>query len=206
MNTTYNRLTYEQRYTIETMLRSGHTPTFIARALGRSPSTITREIGRNSRPTGLYRCKHAQVLADENMKEGHYKHVFNASMEKLIREKLGEHQWSPEQICGWCDRQGIDMVSHERIYQFIWQEKANGGQLHLQLRHGSKKYRKRYGSYDRRGGIPNRVSIDERPPGGRYQRAYRRLGNGSYRGCWTQRSDTHNSGTQHRLQRKNQSG
>ena len=163
MNSTYTRLTYEQRYTIETMLRSGHVPTFISKALGRSPSTITREIDRNSTPAGLYRCKYAQMLADENLKEGHYRHVFTTSMEKLIREKLGEHQWSPEQICGWSERQDIDMVSHERIYQFIWQDKANGGQLYLQLRHGSKKYRKRYGSYGKRGNIPNRVSIDERP-------------------------------------------
>ena len=163
MNSTYTRLTYEQRYTIETMLRSGHVPTFISKALGRSPSTITREIDRNSTPAGLYRCKYAQMLADENLKEGHYRYVFTTSMEKLIREKLGEHQWSPEQICGWSERQDIDMVSHERIYQFIWQDKANGGQLYLQLRHGSKKYRKRYGSYGKRGNIPNRVSIDERP-------------------------------------------
>lgn len=164
MNTTYTRLTYEQRYAIETMLGSGHGPTYIAKALGRSPSTVTREIGRNSTPTGLYRSKHAQMLADENLKEGHYKKKFTASMEKLIREKLGEHQWSPEQICGRCALDDIDMVSHERIYQFIWKDKANGGRLYQQLRHGSKKYRKRYGSYDKRGGIPNRVSIDERPP------------------------------------------
>lgn len=163
MNLTYTQLSYEQRYAIETMLRSGDDRTTIAKALGRPASTITREIKRNSPTRGRYRARHAQMLAEERKREGHYKHVFNDSMEKLIREKIGEHQWSPEQICGWSGLQGIDMVSHERIYQFIWQEKQQGGQLYLQLRHGSKKYRKRYGSYDRRGGIPDRVSIDQRP-------------------------------------------
>jgi IS30 family transposase len=103
------------------------------------------------------------MLADERKREGHYKTVFTGAMQRLIREKLGEHQWSPEQIHGWCGTQGIDMVSHERIYQFIWQDRADGGQLYRNLRHGSRKYRKRYGSYQKRGGIPNRVSIDERP-------------------------------------------
>jgi IS30 family transposase len=164
MNSSYTRLSYEQRYVIETMLRSGSNSKGIADALGRSASTVTREIARNSTPRGLYRAAHAQMLTDERSRDGHHKTKFSSAMEKLIREKLGEHQWSPEQICGWCRRQGIDMVSHERIYRYIWKEKKDGGQLYLQLRHGSKKYRKRYGSYDRRGGIPGRVSIDERPP------------------------------------------
>lgn len=163
MNSTYTQLTYEQRYVIETMLRAENDAADIARFLDRSPSTITREISRNRTSSGLYRAKHAQMLADERKKEGHYKTVFNSNMEKLIREKLGKHQWSPDQICGWCEREDIDMVSHERIYQFLWQDKRQGGQLYQQLRHGSKKYRKRYGSYDKRGGIPSRVSIDERP-------------------------------------------
>ena len=45
----------------------------------------------------------------------------------------------------------------------IYADKANGGDLYRHLRVASKPYRKRYGSYDRRGKIKNRVSIDERP-------------------------------------------
>ena len=56
------------------------------------------------------------------------------------------------------------MVSHERIYQHIWADKREGGILYQHLRHIPKKYRKRYGSKQERGQIPNRVSIDERPP------------------------------------------
>ena len=53
-------------------------------------------------------------------------------------------------------------ISHEWIYQYIYQDKLYGGTLHQHLR-CKKKRRKRYGSYDRRGQIINRVSIDERP-------------------------------------------
>ncbi len=55
------------------------------------------------------------------------------------------------------------MACHEALYQVIWRDKANEGVLWKNLRHGHKKYRKRYNSKDHRGKIPNRVSIDQRP-------------------------------------------
>ena len=70
--------------------------------------------------------------------------------------------WSPEQISGWLWRNGYEPVSHEWIYQYILDDKRAGGDLHSHLR-CQKKRRKRYGSYDRRGKLPNRISIDERP-------------------------------------------
>lgn len=57
--------------------------------------------------------------------------------------------------------QGV-RISHEWIYQYIYADKRAGGNLYRYLR-CQKKRRKRYGSYNRRGTIPNQVSIDERP-------------------------------------------
>ena len=54
-------------------------------------------------------------------------------------------------------------LSHERIYQYILSDKKVGGKLYLHLRHGKKKYRKRYGSSQRTGPIKNRIMIDVRP-------------------------------------------
>ncbi len=54
------------------------------------------------------------------------------------------------------------MVSHERIYQYVYADKRRGGTLHHHLR-CRKQRRKRYGTHSRRGLIPNRTSIDERP-------------------------------------------
>jgi IS30 family transposase len=72
--------------------------------------------------------------------------------------------YSPEQISG---TMGCDLgakISHERIYQHIYEDKAAGGQLYRHLRIASgKKRRKRYGRKDRRGRIAGRVSIKERP-------------------------------------------
>ena len=55
------------------------------------------------------------------------------------------------------------MVFHERIYQYIWEDKKNGGTLYKYLRTGNKKNKKRYASKDNRGQIKDKVSIDKRP-------------------------------------------
>jgi IS30 family transposase len=56
---------------------------------------------------------------------------------------------------------GLDTVCPGTIYHFIKKDKANGGNLHKNLRH--KRYRQRTGAADKRGQICNRISIEERP-------------------------------------------
>ena len=77
-------------------------------------------------------------------------------------------RWSPEQISGrirleYADRPAM-WISHEMIYTWIWRNKRQGGQWHLNLRQGHKKYKRRArGKADGRKTIPNRTWIDERP-------------------------------------------
>jgi IS30 family transposase len=80
---------------------------------------------------------------------------------QLIGRKIRK-QWSPKQISGWFDRHQVVSISHERIYQHGWGDKCRGGGLWKHLRQSSKEYKKRRGGRDRRGQIPNRVSIDQR--------------------------------------------
>lgn len=70
--------------------------------------------------------------------------------------------WSPEQIRGRIQREHGQTISHEWMYQYIYKDKQAGGDLYRALR-CQKARRKRYGTYSRRGRIPNQVSIDERP-------------------------------------------
>jgi len=158
----YKQLTFEQRYTIESMLSQHISKAIIARTIGCNASTLYREIKRNITSRGLYRARYAQQLADERKREGHYKTVFTSRMRCFIDEKI-KQEWTPEQITGRCREKGIPMVSHERIYQYIWADKKQGGTLYEHLRHGNKKYRKRYASKGSRGQIKDRVSIDQRP-------------------------------------------
>ena len=78
---------------------------------------------------------------------------------KLLKEK-----WSPEQISGWLKKQRWLSISHQRIYQFVEENKTSGGDLFRNLRQGNKKRRKKYGkTASKRGQIRNRVPISKRP-------------------------------------------
>ena len=79
-------------------------------------------------------------------------------VEQGIRDDL-----SPEQIAGIAKIEGKSCVSHERIYQHIWKDKKNGGDLCKHLRTQGKRYRNRGNKKDRRGCIPNRIDIEQRP-------------------------------------------
>lgn len=150
-----------QRYEIAAFKKIGYSNGKIAKEIGVNKSTIGRELKHNGGKQS-YHGKVAQQYTDERKKDKPCKRVFTYDMEKRIAQKL-ELKWSPEQIKGRSDKEGVPMVCHETIYQHIWRDKSTGGLLWKSLRHGHKKYRKRYGKKDLRGKIPNRVSIDKRP-------------------------------------------
>ncbi len=60
---------------------------------------------------------------------------FDTHKRKLIKEYLLQEQWSPKQIVGHCKIKQMPMVSHERSYQYIRDDKAAGGQYYKHLRH-----------------------------------------------------------------------
>jgi len=153
----YTQLTREQRYQIHALLKMEHSQTEIAETLGVDRSTISRELQRNRGQRG-YRPKQAHQFALQRRKKARKR--ITADIWKLVEERLRQ-DWSPEQIAGRFKEEGIE-ISHERIYQYIYADKRVGGNLWKHLR-CQKKRRKRVGDYDRRGKIPNRKSIEERP-------------------------------------------
>lgn len=156
---TYKQLTREQRYQIYALMKEGHNHTAIARNLGVHKATIGRELARNTGGRG-YRPKQADQLAQQRKQLRVRPRITPKQWQRV--EQLLRQQWSPEQIAGRFTIEGQPSISHERIYQYIYAEKARGGKLYLHLR-CQKQRRKRYGSYSRRGQIPNRVTIDQRP-------------------------------------------
>ena len=157
----YRQLTEGQRYQIYSLKDTGHNQEEIARKLGVSPSTISRELKRNTGKRG-YRPKQANEMAIKRRHEASKATRMTEEMQARVTEYLNQ-EWSPEQISGYLRAEGGDWVSHETIYQFVLEDKNNGGTLYKQLRHSSKKRKKRYGGSDRRGEIKDRVSIDKRP-------------------------------------------
>ncbi len=156
---TYQQLTQVQRYQISALKKNGHSQREIADTIGVHKSTISRELRRNRGQRG-YRPQQAHRKALDRHRQK-VKRRIRPSTWRLVEEKLRE-DWSPEQVSGWLEKEQDITVSHEWIYQYILADKKAGGDLHKHLR-CQKPYRKRYGQYDRRGKLPNRVSIEERP-------------------------------------------
>jgi IS30 family transposase len=154
----YTQLTQGQRYQIYALLKIGHNGTEIARVLGSHKSTISRELRRNCGLRG-YRPKQAHILA---LSRRYHRQVrIQLETWKMIEDKV-KLDWSPEQISGWMSRTQAFRISHEWIYQYILMDKRLGGHLYEHLR-CRKKRSQRYGGHDRRGQLPNRVSIEQRP-------------------------------------------
>jgi IS30 family transposase len=157
----YKQLSQAQRYQIEILNKAGKNQKEIAGLLGVSPATICRELKRNKGKKG-YRPRQAQIKADKRRREAAKALKMTDEVILVIEEKICL-DWSPEQVSGWLKiNQGI-FISHERIYQHIWEDKRHGGTLYTHLRQSNKKRKKQYGSKDKRGQIRNRISIDERP-------------------------------------------
>jgi transposase, IS30 family len=157
-----SHLTAAQRYTISVLLARKDSQVSIAITIGKSPAVISREIKRNSTEGGLYDCDYAQKKYENGLKSKPRCVKFTDSVQDLVKEGL-ENQWSPEQISQTAKSKGIFCVSHEKIYQYVWADKQNGGKLYENLRNQGKKYRKRGAEKDKRGSIKDRVSIHERP-------------------------------------------
>ena len=96
----YLHLTCEQRCQIYALLQSGHSQAHIARQIGVDPSTISRELVRNTGARG-YRFKQAHEKASQRRQEASDKpRKMTPDLVELIEEKLTQEQWSPDQISG----------------------------------------------------------------------------------------------------------
>jgi len=161
MGMLYHQLTEGERNQIYALLQEKVPQNRIALILGRSPSTISRELRRNQGQRG-YRHQQAHRKAQERRYRWRICKMTSYVI-AWIEGKLHE-EYSPEQISNTMRKHVGVRVSHERIYQHIWQDKKNGGDLYRKLRiAGVKKHRKRYGKKEWRGKIPNRIDIDQRP-------------------------------------------
>ena len=155
----YTQLTQEERYQIYALKKAGHIQTEIAEIVGRDPGTISRELRRNRGLKG-YRPQQAHNLALARRREKAQTRLGEEIWQRV--EELIRDEWSPEQVVGRLEMEQGVSISHEWIYQYIYADKHSGGDLYRCLRCQEAR-RKRYGTYDRRGIIPNQTSIDDRP-------------------------------------------
>lgn len=160
----YRHLAYEQRCQIYALLKRGNiSQSEIAKELGISQSTVSREIKRNGGYRG-YRYKQANEKAlFRRHKASAIRRKMTPEITFFVEQKICEQQWSPEQISGYMKKNMNVAISHESIYQHILKNRSNNDNLRKYLRRGGKKYNNRGNKLAGRGLIPNRIDIKERP-------------------------------------------
>jgi transposase, IS30 family len=164
----FTQLSEEERIKIEVLLRQGLSMTAIAGVLERSVSTVSRELRRNQSARS-YTAVSAQVQTMRRHRVKPKRIIFDEQMKAFVCEQLYKKKWSPELISVAGRRQLKNFVSHEWIYQWIWNMKFSQAardkpysHLYEYLRHASRK-RKRGRKRHMRGNILERKWIDERP-------------------------------------------
>ena len=166
----YQQLQLGERIALSQWREQGLSLRAMARMLGRSPSTISREITRNA-PSGQYHCTFAQQRCTR-------RRLYSRPAPKLERTSalFGQvrawmaRKWSPEQIALHLARHfphdRTQRVSHETIYNAIYAQPRGElrGELIACLRHARTKRLPRTRGEDRRGKRADMLSIDVRPP------------------------------------------
>jgi transposase, IS30 family len=170
MGTRYTQLQPEDRITLASLHQQGLSIRAIAELQGRCPSTICRELRRNSTVQGYAsavaqtRCEHRRRAARPLPKLHAHGALWHVVCDLL------SWCWSPQQIAATLKRMHPNdptrRVSHESIYTAIYAHPR--GELRRQLiallRQGKSSRRPRSGGSDRRGVIPEMVSIHLRAP------------------------------------------
>jgi IS30 family transposase len=134
-----------------------------AKLVGRSASTISREVRRNRCAyDGAYRAEkaHSRALARRwrSRRNSQYSQEEWAEVQARLRQ-----EWSPKQIVGTRTIEGLRTMSYETIYRWIRADRKRGGVLWRHMRHMSKLGRKRRGSPQTRGRLLGKRHISERP-------------------------------------------
>ncbi len=158
----YDRLDIDERYEIFRLFESDKSIREISRSIGRSPSTISREIRRNALPRGGFKPGSADRIALSRRRR-------LSRIERLspLRTYVGDRLamgWSPEQIAGRLRLEGSKhSVAVETIYRYIYRWRMKPEKLYKFLARAKASRGRRYFKR-RREPIEGRKSIHERPP------------------------------------------
>jgi len=128
----YKQITIEERERIQEMLWQKSSIRTIAKALNRSPSSISREIKRNKPPErNVYapRLAHNRAIKNRSNRGRDERLKNNRVRDYVVKHlKLG---WSPEQIANTIDNAIGELISHEAIYQYIYAQIHRDGYGYL---------------------------------------------------------------------------
>lgn len=163
-------LSLQERRELARLRECGLSMRQVAARLGRSPSTVCRELGRNAAPrTGLYQPDLADLMARHRQARPKASRLSQHPLLRAEVQRLLGRRYSPEQVAGRLKVLHPDdpamRVSHETIYQSIYVYPRGGLRRELQacLRTG-RAVRRRRGRRETRSRIVDAVPIGQRPP------------------------------------------
>jgi IS30 family transposase len=163
-------LSQDERVAVADLRRQRYSIRAIAAEIGRSPSTISRELRRNRDPErGQYRPFVAQKLAvDRRARPGRGKIVNDDVLREFVGNLL-KKRWSPEQISHELvtafPKEPERQLAHETIYQAVYRPELGGlhRELPKALRTGRRRRKPHRRGDERRGRLVNMTMIDQRP-------------------------------------------
>jgi len=160
----YKQLNHSERVKISVLKQSGASITLIGEQLGRSKSTISRELRRNAAPPGEYWPDTAHTITLTRRFRGCIL-VRNKQLQSFVTGKMVNHYWTPEQIAGYLKykQKTLPSVSHETIYSWIYSTPLKSEKLWQYLTRRKRKRGLRKSKSAGASRIPNRISIWDRP-------------------------------------------
>jgi IS30 family transposase len=159
----FKHLTAEDRDRIHALYGHGHTQVDIAKVLGVTKGTISRELGRYDKKTWRYSAARAQKDAEEKRSHSKCPGMKIASNPELKRHIIKELKRlrSPDEIAGRMRKDGVTpRVGTAAIYKWLYSEDGKPYCRYLCTRRSSKKRQKRA---SKKVLIPERVSLENRP-------------------------------------------
>ena len=165
MGQQYRHLTLEDRCSIARLHQAGQSNSQIAAALDRSPSTVSRELNRNTGTKIGYKPAYAQQQASARRWTGS-----RLERDEVLRTAVLDglkRGWSPEQVAGWLRRQKPPTsISHETIYRFIYAQIRRTQNYDWRRYLPRAKFKRGYRG--QKGGSPvqhikHRISVEKRP-------------------------------------------
>ena len=145
----YKHFTLEERNYLQRLREEGYGIRKIARSLGRSPSSISREIKRNSSSKGYHHWR-ANCLSVERKRKSNTKKRLseNSALGSYVREKLSKY-WSPECIAQtWNIENPSDHLGHSTIYRWLKTRDLEGYSRKTHLRRRGKRKVVRKANYN----------------------------------------------------------
>lgn len=158
----YKHVSLDERLELAILLKKGYSLRDIADALGRNPSSVSRELQKN-RVNGVYDPQKAKQKARNRRLYSKYQGMKiqeNKKLQQFVTEKL-QRSWSPDSIAGRWRRDTGDSLSPETIYKYLYSVYGQGLCRYLRYKQYRKKKRSQSGNL--KYGIKNRVFIERRP-------------------------------------------